>query len=170
VWKKQIGYAQDEIGDDIDEWKSRIHPDDLQAVLDQTRQCIDGETMRYQTEFRFRHNDGSYRWILSQGSVLYDESGQPVRMVGSHMDITKREQLIGELREALAKVKTLSGMLPICAKCKKIRDGGGYWNQIESYLERHTDADFTHGYCPDCMDEMYGEKEWYKKGKRKNKC
>ena len=69
----------------------------------------------------------------------------------------EREKLILELQEALAKVKTLSGMLPICASCKKIRDDKGYWNQIESYIGRHSDAQFSHGICPDCARKLYPE-------------
>jgi len=54
-------------------------------------------------------------------------------------------------------VKTLSGLLPICAKCKKIRDDNGYWNQIEAFISAHSDADFTHGICPDCSSALYPE-------------
>ena len=57
---------------------------------------------------------------------------------------------VHELEAALAEVKTLSGMLPICACCKKIRDDKGYWNQIESYIRDHSEAEFSHGFCPDC--------------------
>ncbi len=67
----------------------------------------------------------------------------------------EREGLIRELRDALAKVKTLSGLLPICASCKKIRDDGGYWNQIEAYITEHSEAEFTHGLCPDCAQKLY---------------
>jgi PAS domain S-box-containing protein len=69
----------------------------------------------------------------------------------------ERERLIGELRDALSKVKTLSGFIPICASCKKIRDDKGYWNQIESYVRDHSDAEFSHGICPDCMVKLYPE-------------
>jgi DNA-binding NtrC family response regulator len=69
----------------------------------------------------------------------------------------EREQLIHELQEALARVKTLSGMLPICASCKKIRDDKGYWSQIESYISTHSDAEFTHGMCPECEKKAYEE-------------
>jgi PAS domain S-box-containing protein len=67
----------------------------------------------------------------------------------------EREKLILELTEALEKVKTLSGLLPICASCKKIRDDKGYWNQIESYIRSHSEAEFTHGLCPDCLRKLY---------------
>jgi hypothetical protein len=60
-----------------------------------------------------------------------------------------------ELEAALAKVRTLSGFLPICASCKKIRDDKGYWNQIESYISDHSDAEFSHGICPDCLVRLY---------------
>lgn len=60
-----------------------------------------------------------------------------------------------ELKEALAEVKLLSGFLPICASCKKIRDDQGYWNQIESYIQRHSQAQFSHSICPECMRKLY---------------
>jgi len=63
--------------------------------------------------------------------------------------------LIKELQEALAKVKTLSGLLSICASCKKIRDDKGYWNQIETYIRDHSQAEFSHGLCPDCLEKLY---------------
>ncbi|MCP4692981.1 MAG: response regulator [Desulfobacterales bacterium] len=70
-----------------------------------------------------------------------------------------------ELEEALANVKMLTGLLPICGRCKKIRDDKGYWSRIEEYLETHSDLMFSHGICPDCMDALYGEQEWYKNRK-----
>jgi PAS domain S-box-containing protein len=69
----------------------------------------------------------------------------------------EREGLIGELKEALAQVKTLSGMLPICSSCKKIRDDAGYWQQVEVYIRDHSEAEFTHGLCPDCAARLYPE-------------
>jgi hypothetical protein len=67
----------------------------------------------------------------------------------------ERERLILKLRDALSKVRTLSGMLPICASCKKIRNDKGYWEQIETYLRDRSEADFTHGICPDCAQRLY---------------
>jgi DNA-binding response OmpR family regulator len=67
----------------------------------------------------------------------------------------EREELIARLREALAKIRTLRGLLPICVSCKKIRDDTGYWNQLESYLREHSEADFTHGLCPQCAQRLY---------------
>ncbi len=62
-----------------------------------------------------------------------------------------------ELQEALVKIKTLSGLLPICASCKKIRDDQGYWTQLENYITEHTEVEFTHGCCPECMKKLYPE-------------
>jgi hypothetical protein len=69
----------------------------------------------------------------------------------------EREKLIGELQEALAKVKTLSGFIPICASCKKIRDDKGYWNQIEAYLSAHSEMEFSHSLCPECARKLFPE-------------
>lgn len=62
-----------------------------------------------------------------------------------------------ELQEAHANIKTLRGLLPICASCKKIRDDKGYWNQLETYIQNNSDAEITHGICPDCMKKLYGD-------------
>jgi len=95
-------------------------------------------------------------------SLIKDSKGQPIGFRGIARDITERkcaeeerEKLICDLQGALNKVKTLSGMLPICASCKKIRDDKGYWNQIEAYIRDHSEAEFSHGICPECMKKLY---------------
>jgi len=78
----------------------------------------------------------------------------------------EREKLIAELQEALANIKTLRGLLPICAWCKKIRDEKGYWQKVEHYLEQHSEAHFTHGICNECLKKVGKEFfEQEKKGK-----
>lgn len=67
----------------------------------------------------------------------------------------EKEAVILELQEALTNVKRLGGLLPICASCKKIRDDEGYWHQVEVYIHTHSDADFSHGICPDCVQALY---------------
>jgi hypothetical protein len=93
-----------------------------------------------------------------------DAKGNVIGFQGTIRDITEhkrveeeRERLIRELQKAISQVKTLSGMLPICASCKKIRDDKGYWNQIEAYLQRHSDAEFSHSICPECAKKLYPE-------------
>ena len=66
-----------------------------------------------------------------------------------------REKLILEIKEAISKVKQLSGFIPIWASCKKIRDDKGYWEQVEVYIRDHSEAEFSHGICPDCMKKLY---------------
>lgn len=97
-WKAQIGYAEDEIGEGVDEWRDRLHPEDRPTVVEHIRGVIEGRH-KLRNEFRFRHKDGSYRWILAQGSLLRDESGEPARVLGSHVDITERKRT----EEALAR-------------------------------------------------------------------
>jgi hypothetical protein len=74
-----------------------------------------------------------------------------VFLVEREQAAAEREKLIAELQAALASVKTLSGLIPICASCKKIRDDKGYWNKLEDYIGQHSNADFTHGFCPECQ-------------------
>lgn len=81
----------------------------------------------------------------------------------------ERERLISELTEALSRVKVLSGLLPICSSCKKIREDGGYWRQIEAYLLEHSEAVFSHSICPQCMERLYpqyGDEEGTKTDQR----
>ncbi len=73
----------------------------------------------------------------------------------------ERDLLIIELKKAISEIKQLSGLLPICSHCKKIRDDKGYWSQIESYIRDHSDAEFSHGICPDCAKEHYPEFDLY---------
>lgn len=77
------------------------------------------------------------------------------------VEVSKRKQLVLELQEALDNLKILRGLLPICSHCKKIRDSQGDWEKIDSYIQKHTDATFTHGICPDCCEELYGDEDWY---------
>jgi len=77
----------------------------------------------------------------------------------------EQEELVSQLKEALAEIKTLKGFIPICALCKKIRDDEGYWDQLEVYISKHTDAKFTHGLCPECVEKYRAEmKNLSKKG------
>jgi len=69
-------------------------------------------------------------------------------------DVTEREELIGELQQALSKIHAMKGLLPICSYCKKIRDDKGYWEQIETYITQHSEAEFTHGLCPECAEKI----------------
>jgi hypothetical protein len=69
----------------------------------------------------------------------------------------EKEALIKELRDALDKVKRLDGLIPICANCKKIRNDTGYWEQVESYVRERSDARFSHGICPECAKQLYGD-------------
>ena len=107
------------------------------------------------------------------GYPITDETGLVTKMVEHSLNITERKQceekkehLIEELQSALSRIKTLEGLLTICSHCKKIKDDEGYWNQVESYIRQHSDAQFTHGICPECAQQFYPEyfdKGWGKR-------
>ncbi len=73
----------------------------------------------------------------------------------------ERFRAVQKAKQILEETKILRGLIPICASCKKIRDDKGYWNQIEMYIEKHSDAHFSHGICQECQDKLYGDQDWY---------
>jgi phosphoserine phosphatase RsbU/P len=79
------------------------------------------------------------------------------RLITLQKSLTER---VAELEEALRRVKVLSGLLPICSQCKKIRDDQGYWNQVEAYVSKHADVRFTHGLCPECATSLNASVDW----------
>lgn len=100
-------------------------------------------------DFRIIHKTGAIRWFQMDCHKIYNSSHQFLGFRGSIVDITSR-------KEAQEKVIILQGMLPICSVCKKIRSDKGYWEQIESYIREHSEAEFTHSLCPDCLKKEYG--------------
>lgn len=111
--------------------------------------------------FRKEKNDEEAAWFLLSRSALIDadERQAGTLIIGRNISAKKRtererEELVNVLSEAVASVRTLSGLLPICASCKKIRDDEGYWNQVEFYISQRTDATFTHGICPECAAKV----------------
>ena len=118
----------------------------------------------YEATYRIRDARGNLRWMWEQGVGVFDQNDNFQALEGIVMDLSirkqseaEREKLIDELKTALAEVKTLQGFIPICAKCKKIRDDKGYWSQVEEYITKHSEAIFSHGICPDCIKELYPE-------------
>jgi len=114
--------------------------------------------------FPIVHLSGELRWMHLRATASRDEKGRICAVEGIASDITarmrqdvERKRLIRQLQKALAGARILSGLLPICSFCKKIRDDQGYWTQIESFLTEHCDLFFTHGLCPECLDVYYPE-------------
>ncbi len=92
-WKAQIGYAADELIDTLAAWEERLHPDDRKRCLDTLNQYLNQPWPNFALEYRFRHKDGSYRWIRSQAAVIYDQRGRITHMLGAHLDLTERKQM-----------------------------------------------------------------------------
>ena len=144
-------------------YKSIVYPDDYDGLMKAIQEGIDKKEP-YKVEYRISHSNGSIRWVSERGQGIFDEEGQFLWLDGMVFDITERKNLeeerevmIRELTDALNKVKTLRGLIPICANCKKIRDDKGYWNQIEEYIKEYSDAEFSHSICPECTQKLYPE-------------
>jgi PAS domain S-box-containing protein len=140
-------------------WTRQIPPEDLERLKGYNRQRLNNpQEAPDKYEFKFFKKGGEIRYGIMSVSLMQ----QSQKIITSFTDITERkyaeeerENLIMELQEALTEVKTLTGLIPICASCKKIRDDNGYWQQVESYIQKHSEAHFTHGLCPDCMDKYF---------------
>ncbi len=158
--EKITGYPVERFLEDPEFIKTIILENDPENLLghDWQEQQHEGREI----DFRLRAANGEIRWLRHISRSVYGEDGSYQGQRASNYDITgevyakhQLQQTVSELREALNNVKLLSGFLPICANCKKIRDDRGYWNQIEAYISEHSDAVFSHGICPDCRNELY---------------
>ncbi len=136
-------------------------PEDFAASLPEEI-TLEETTGDVPAERKNRRKDGTV--FPTEISTKLFQVGGEQRLLAYVRDITERkkaeaehERLIAELRQALAEVKTLRGIVPICAKCKKIRDDAGYWRQVEEYVSEHSEAQFSHGICPDCVKSLYPE-------------
>ncbi len=111
-WKAMLGYRDDELSHDYSEWVSRVHPDDLDRVVEAANRHLNGESEFYQTEHRLRCKDGSFKWILARGRAVRDANGRPVRMVGSHTDISEQKRTEALARERALQLDTLFALSP----------------------------------------------------------
>ena len=134
---------------------TRVHPEDRDRVERIIARGV-AERRREEYEWRLVRSDGEVRHMHTLSVVVTDAAGKPVRMAGTSVDITERrmaeenqQALLRELQTALAEVRTLQGMIKICAHCKRVLTEGG-WEQFESYVRGHTEVEFSHGICPDC--------------------
>ncbi len=104
-----------------------------------------------------KKKDGSLYWEMAYIFPVVDSEGTITHFAAVKEDITERKQATEKLEEALANIKILKDILPICMYCKKIRDDDGYWSQLDSYIRSHTDSEFSHGICPECLEEHYAK-------------
>jgi PAS domain S-box-containing protein len=154
AWERTLGFT-------IEELKSRpfiefVHPEDRERTLDQNARVRAGD-QAVGFENRYLCKDGSYRWLLWNAAAEFGERTiySVARDITAHKHAEEeRERLVRELRAALAEVRTLREILPICSYCKKIRDDENYWQSVESYISKHTNTRFSHGICPSCFEKM----------------
>ena len=138
-----------------------VPPSHHQKVADLTQKLLRGELIEPLETVRMR-KDGGMVNVGATISAIRDGAGRIIGTSSIAYDITERKrieaertELIAHLNETLSKVKTLSGLLPICASCKKIRDSQGTWQKLEIYVREHSRAEFSHSICPDCMRRLY---------------
>lgn len=144
-------------------WLESVHADDRRKVEMAIPKAI-GDSVQSIVfpEYRIVTGEGHIRWIRARAFPIRNAENKLYRIAGIAEDVTEsktvaleNEKLVAELKLALAEVKALSGLLPICSSCKKIRNDTGYWEQIESYIMEHSEAEFSHSICPDCATQLY---------------
>ncbi len=142
-------------------WTEHLHPDDRESALASGAALV--ASGQFTCEYRFRHGDGTYRWIRDELRLIQEPNAAPGAAVGVWIDITDRkraeevkETLLRELQTALLEVKTLQGLIRICANCKRVLTDLGSWEQFESYVRSHSQVEFSHGICPECARLQWG--------------
>jgi hypothetical protein len=110
-----------------------------------------------------------WKVIFNRALALFAIWTTAVLSMQRNVIMEERQSALNDREKAWADLKVLKGLLPICSSCKKIRDGKGYWNQIESYIREHSEAEFSHGLCEECTEKLYGDEDWYKRMKRSSK-
>jgi PAS domain S-box-containing protein len=154
AWETTLGFSRAEL--QSTPMFDFVHPDDRERTLEQNRRVRSGE-QALGFENRYRCKDGSYRWLLWNATADLDH--QVIYSVARDIPQRKqaeeeRERLLQGLQAALAEVKELQKILPICMYCKKIRDDENYWQSVEGYISRHTNTRFSHGICPACYENV----------------
>ena len=171
-----FGISPGTVTPNVESLLSLIYPDDRKSMQNWIAACVAREKPDA-LDFRIIWPDGTIRYIRGWGEVVLDNENRPIYLAGIGQDITERkraeekiQQYIAELekknkefQDALANVRQLTGMLPICASCKQIRDDKGYWSAVESYIGKHTEAMFSHGLCPECEKKAYEDLEKFLK-------
>ncbi|MCA1992469.1 MAG: PAS domain S-box protein, partial [Coleofasciculus sp. S288] len=132
-WKEMLGYQQHELSSHLDEWKTRVHPDDFSTVMQGVREYLDHKTPRYTVEYRLRCKDGSYKWTLARGQAVWDEAGTPIRMVGSQTDISDRKRAEAALQQTLNELEVR--VEKRTAQLKQVNE------QLHAKIEQHQQAE-----------------------------
>lgn len=162
AWETTLGFTRDEL--QSKPMFDFVHPEDRERTLEQNRRVRSGG-QAVSFENRYVCKDGSYKWLLWNATAdLADQVIYSVArdITGRKQSEQEREQLVRELQAALAEVKELRTILPICMYCKNVRDGQDYWHTVEAYITNHTNSQVTHGICPTCfknvVEPQFGEK------------
>ena len=166
--RRVTGYPPERFLEDASFFYGIVHKEDQSMVRQTFSQHVKSTQTDCFSEFRIIRADGETRWLEHFCQPVHAPDGGYMGRKAGNRDITARKNLeaqlekkVSELKEAMGSIKTLKGFLPICANCKKIRDDKGYWTTIEEYIQKHSDAIFSHGICPDCIDELYGDEDWF---------
>lgn len=135
-------------------------PRGLEILHERSKRRERGEYVPSRYETIFHRKDGSIIDVEANVTIIDNQGDKAtfavIRDISDRKRIEQeREKTIQELQAALNNVRTLKGLIPICANCKKIRDDSGYWSEVEKYISVHSNVDFTHGICPDCMKKLY---------------
>lgn len=192
-WWRLLGYEKGEHDEHLDNMKKLHYPSDWDKGWELIAEHLQGEKPIYENELRYLSSGNKWLWFRVVGKVCRrDQNGEPVRFSGVIQNVMQQRELAeelervqGELQQKLSlkdselseisknlyaaqqEIQSLAGILPICSCCKKIRDDEGYWKQLEAYIEAHTDAQFSHGLCENCIEDLYRDEGWFQRYQEK---
>ena len=157
AWERTLGFTRAEL-------MSRpfiefVHPDDRERTIAQNGEVRSGgQALGFENRYRCR--DGTYRWL--RWNAAPDATWSVIYSVARDITAQKeaeeeRDRLVRDLQAALAEVRTLREILPLCSYCRKVRDDEDYWHTVESYVSKHTGTRFSHGICPECYTRVVAE-------------
>ncbi|MCP3872895.1 MAG: PAS domain-containing protein [Desulfobacteraceae bacterium] len=164
-----LGYSAEKfIGNSLSSFLGIVHVEDQKRLESEDSETIEDDF--FSTEIRIVLPSGDIKWILLRSKPSDKTRSGEVTWVGCIVDITdqmklafEKEYHLKELQKAIDEIKILKGILPLCSYCKKIRDDKGYWNQVDAYINDHSEASISHGICPECAKKYYPDYDIYEK-------
>lgn len=173
-----LGYEPGELENTLDNLKKIHHTEDWDKGWDEIAYHIKEKTPYYENELRYLTKKNEWLWCRVRGKIIkWDAEGNPLVFVGYSYSIAEERKYKhqvekmtlqeAELIQTKNQLEEIAGIIPICSTCKSIRNDEGYWKELESYIETHSNVMFSHGLCESCSEKLYKDKGWFQRYKKR---